>query len=76
MEVTCSMKSVIFFIKSGVSTRDISKLRKLCIRMSMLTKSGPDYYLALPLSELAEMVREVNQVVKEQRVRTGNKNRW
>lgn len=42
----------------------------------MLTKAGPDYYLELPLSELVEMVKEVNQVVKEQGVRTGNKNRW
>ena len=52
------------------------KLRKLCIRMSLLTKAGPDYYLDLPLNELVEMVEEVGQVVKEQRVRTGNKNRW
>lgn len=41
----------------------------------MLTKAGPDYYLGLPLSELVEMVREVNQVAQEQRVRAGNKNR-
>lgn len=44
--------------------------------MSMLTKAGPDYYLGLPLSELREMVGEVNRVAKEQRVRAGNKNRW
>ena len=44
--------------------------------MSMLTKSGPDYYLGLPLAELREMVGEVNQVAKEQRGRAGNKNRW
>ncbi len=56
--------------------RDASRLRKLCIRMSMRTNAGPDYYLGLPLSELVEMVKEVNQFVKEQRVRTGNKNRW
>ncbi len=66
----------IFFIQSGVSVRDVSGLRRLCIRMSMLTKSGPDYYLGLPLAELREMVGEVNQVAKEQRVRAGNKNRW
>ncbi len=42
----------------------------------MRTNAGPDYYLGLPLSELVEMVKEVNQFVKEQRVRTGNKNRW
>lgn len=55
--------------------QDASRLRKLCVRMSMLTKAGPDYYLGLPLSELVEMVREVNQVAQEQRVRAGNKNR-
>lgn len=66
----------IFFIQSGVSVRDVSGLRRLCIRMSMLTKAGPDYYLGLPLSELREMVGEVNRVAKEQRVRAGNKNRW
>ena len=34
-----------------------------------------EYFMSLPLDELIETVKEVNHIAKEQRVRTGNKNR-
>lgn len=33
-----------------------------------------EYFMTLPLDELMETVKEVNRIVKEQRVRVGYKN--
>ncbi len=34
-----------------------------------------EYFMALPLDELIEIAKEVSRIAKEQRVRTGDKNR-
>lgn len=43
--------------------------------MSMMTKTGLDYLLEMPVLELLEIVKEMNNIGKEQkRIRNGNKN--
>lgn len=50
-------------------------MRRLCLQMSAAGYGSLEYLIALPVDELMEVVEEVNRIVKEQRIRTGNKNR-
>ncbi len=43
--------------------------------MSMSGYGHLEYFLNMPVEELIEIVKEVNRIVKEQRVRVSDKNR-
>ena len=47
----------------------------MCLRMAMSGYGQMEFFLNMPLDELLEIVKEVSQIVKEQRVRIGHKNR-
>lgn len=64
-----------FFVSAGIKPADTQELRRICLQMSMMTKTGLDYLLEMPVLELLEIVKEMNNIGKEQkRIRNGNKN--
>ena len=50
-------------------------VRRLCLQMSAAGYGSMEYFMELPVDELMEVAKEVSRIVKEQRVRTGDKNR-
>ena len=45
------------------------------IQIGKYTNSGLEYIYKTPILELREIIKGVNEIVQEQRVRDGNKNR-
>lgn len=48
-------------VKRKMSGRE---LRKVCIKVAMVTKTNLPYYLQMPLSELAELIQDLQEVQK------------
>ena len=47
---------------------DTRVMRRVCLQMAMITKTGLDYFMKLPVTELLELVKELNDIGKKQRV--------
>lgn len=54
-----------FFIRTGISPKDIPKLRKTIIQVSMTLQTGIEYLSSLSVSELLDVIKEVSEVVNE-----------
>lgn len=57
-----------------MSPEDGAKLYKVIIKLSMQLRTGVDYFMNLSLFDLKEIMKEVAEIGKEQRIRAGNKN--
>ena len=57
-----------FFVSAGIKPADTRVMRRVCLQMAMITKTGLDYFMKLPVTELLELVKELNDIGKKQRV--------
>ena len=61
-----------FFVSAGIRPADTSAMRRVCLQMAMTTKTGLDYLMKLPVTELLELIKELNDIGKKQRIRNGD----
>ena len=61
-----------FFVSSGIRPGDAKILRKICIRVSLATKTGLEYLMNLPVLDLLDLVKELGELGKQKRIRNGN----
>nr|DAE68881.1 MAG TPA: hypothetical protein [Caudoviricetes sp.] len=47
-------------------------MRRVCLQMAISTRTGLDYFMKMPVTELLELVKELNDIGKKQRVRNGD----
>lgn len=57
-----------FFVSAGIRPADISAMRRVCLQMAISTRTGLDYFMKMPVTELLELVKELNDIGKKQRV--------
>lgn len=57
-----------FFVSEGIKPADTRVMRRICLQMAMITKTGLDYFMKMPVTELLELVKELNDIGKKQRV--------
>lgn len=53
-----------FFIQTGVTPADIPGLRRLCIKLSLQTRTSLEFFLNLSVSEVIEIADEVIKVAE------------
>lgn len=61
-----------FFVSAGIRPADTSAMRRVCLQMAISTRTGLDYFMKMPVTELLELVKELNNIGKKQRVRNGD----
>ena len=59
-----------------MSPEDGANLYKIILRLSIRLKTGMEFFLHLSIFDLKNIIEEVVALEKQQRVQTGDKDRW